>query len=387
VGTECLDRQQNFCHRRSQYSLVTACPFPAALHNKGGERGSSNGRSNNAAERLWRWIGGGRRPAAWSVPPPPPAADRRQRRWRHPPGAAAAIGRQPLGGPPHPRHRPRASPPSRRAAAMAPAFVPAAALPARWRPPAAAARVAMAAAPPPGHAPAPGSPPSPSPTSVPARPTALTRRAVLALVALLPLAAAAAAAVLPAVAAHGPTPDSAAGPSGGGAFEWRVNVGGAPAAAAAAEGEPDVLVFGRILDGWDVVKAVEGVAGGKAIGDSRAKAGKSLGGGGRLSRLCSPSSTSRGPLNRAYTNRPDAVGVSEQSPSSHTHDRPINCQERTNCGRVRPVNHLHPLPPSREKSTPDDSTARTLPGQANSLRVLVSGQAARQCSSSRHSLR
>jgi len=45
-------------------------------------------------------------------------------------------------------------------------------------------------------------------------------------------------------------PGSVAVPSGGGAFEWRVHVGGAPAAAVAAEGEPDVLVFGRILDGW-----------------------------------------------------------------------------------------------------------------------------------------
>jgi len=100
-------------------------------------------------------------------------------------------------------------------------------------------------------------------------------------------------------------PGSVAGPSGGEAFEWRVNVGGAPAAAAAAEGEPDVLVFGRILDGWDVVEAAEGVAVnqktmrdgfkkfGRAIEDSKAKAGTSMGGGGRLAHLCAPSSTRR----------------------------------------------------------------------------------------------
>lgn len=71
------------------------------------------------------------------------------------------------------------------------------------------------------------------------------------------------------------------GPAGGGAFEWRVNVG-AGAAIEPAPGEPETLVFGRVLDGWDVLDAIGGVAVnqktmrdgfkkvGKVIGDSRA---------------------------------------------------------------------------------------------------------------------
>ncbi|GAB0496594.1 hypothetical protein MMPV_007907 [Pyropia vietnamensis] len=72
------------------------------------------------------------------------------------------------------------------------------------------------------------------------------------------------------------------GPAGGGAFEWRVNVGSG-AEIELSPGEPETLVFGRVLDGWDVLDAIGGVAVnqktmrdglkkvGKAIGDSRAK--------------------------------------------------------------------------------------------------------------------